>query len=109
MEALPKAGHHRVIYPLMPKGVEHANRWTDDVSPNRVIYPLMPKGVEHPSTSWGSLSQAFLVIYPLMPKGVEHTFSGTSLTVFVLVIYPLMPKGVEHMKRKFKKVIVHPL
>ena len=36
-----------------------------------VIYPLMPKGVEHRALSVRPLAIG-LVIYPLMPKGVEH-------------------------------------
>ena len=36
-----------------------------------VIFPLMPKGVEH--TPYGTTLQLDLdVIFPLMPKGVEH-------------------------------------
>ncbi len=36
-----------------------------------MIYPLMPKGVEHHLSEWiGERCNA--VIYPLMPKGVEH-------------------------------------
>ena len=38
---------------------------------SRVIYPLMPKGVEHSTDERFSINGG-LVIYPLMPKGVEH-------------------------------------
>ena len=37
----------------------------------RVIYPLMPKGVEHRPIS-NAKDKRYNVIYPLMPKGVEH-------------------------------------
>ncbi len=37
-----------------------------------MIYPLMPKGVEHCITAGGSGVRTSVVIYPLMPKGVEH-------------------------------------
>jgi len=36
-----------------------------------VIYPLMPKGVEHRHSDFVLILIIF-VIYPLMPKGVEH-------------------------------------
>ena len=36
-----------VIYPLMPKGVEHTGKTRNDCHVGLVIYPLMPKGVEH--------------------------------------------------------------
>ena len=36
-----------VIYPLMPKGVEHKNLAGLNPPYATVIYPLMPKGVEH--------------------------------------------------------------
>ena len=44
---------------------------------NPVIYPLMPKGVEH----WYGVNKITghcAVIYPLMPKGVEHSNSYRS-------------------------------
>ncbi len=40
-------GHAGVIYPLMPKGVEHVVYFGLDAAIRGVIYPLMPKGVEH--------------------------------------------------------------
>ena len=62
-----------VIFPLMPKGVEHLvagalSAWQMDV-----IFPLMPKGVEH-LTAFIDVHDKLLVIFPLMPKGVEHRF-----------------------------------
>ena len=40
-----------MIYPLMPKGVEHQDCRDSPNRHGRVIYPLMPKGVEHFVTS----------------------------------------------------------
>ena len=37
----------KVIYPLMPKGVEHLLAVEKESEKGYVIYPLMPKGVEH--------------------------------------------------------------
>ncbi len=43
----PQFAGVRVIYPLMPKGVEHWRRAPHLAVVDYVIYPLMPKGVEH--------------------------------------------------------------
>ena len=43
----------------------------DTMGKKRVIYPLMPKGVEHRPIS-NAKDKRYNVIYPLMPKGVEH-------------------------------------
>ncbi len=40
-----------VIYPLMPKGVEHKFSGALGIDGSVVIYPLMPKGVEHSKDS----------------------------------------------------------
>ncbi len=57
---------------MMPKGVEHAdNIYAIERAAKQVIYPLMPKGVEH--NAFGRCPRPLVgVIYPLMPKGVEH-------------------------------------
>ncbi len=64
-----------VIYPLMPKGVEHYGEPDVRMYGEPVIYPLMPKGVEHFGIR-GAWYTGSLVIYPLMPKGVEHDAKG---------------------------------
>ena len=53
----------------MPKGVEHLAESV--LVRMKVIFPLMPKGVEH-RTNIPRSSQDTGVIFPLMPKGVEH-------------------------------------
>ncbi len=48
-----------VIYPLMPKGVEHSEMLSLAPPKERVIYPLMPKGVEHLTPSGLDLRHCF--------------------------------------------------
>ena len=60
-----------------------------------VIFPLMPKGVEHRRYEDGK-RVTFAVIFPLMPKGVEHKENLEIQRRDSEVIFPLMPKGVEH-------------
>ena len=43
-----------------------------------VIFPLMPKGVEHLAAG-KSYSLLLSVIFPLMPKGVEHQEAGGTI------------------------------
>ena len=64
-----------------------------------VIYPLMPKGVEHIDRIQCSRYRSIRVINPLMPKGVEHRFAIACIQSTCSVIYPLMPKGVEHTRK----------
>ena len=67
-----------MIFPLMPKGVEHFSPCVRNKPTKAVIFPLMPKGVEHSDrpTIWFPLS---LVIFPLMPKGVEHSMPAVPM------------------------------
>ena len=42
---------------------------------DQVIFPLMPKGVEHPAAGM-AIVWYDEVIFPLMPKGVEHNHAN---------------------------------
>ena len=70
-----------MIFPLMPKGVEHLLETETVICYANVIFPLMPKGVEHQSARDNPFHVA-VVIFPLMPKGVEHPLPiATSATM----------------------------
>ena len=56
---------------MMPKGVEHKNRWSRRNVLLVVRIPMMPKGVEHWSNQLRG-ARPDKVRIPMMPKGVEH-------------------------------------
>ena len=65
----------------MPKGVEHTKVTVRGRNGYDVIYPLMPKGVEHLAKHNAEENRKNKVIYPLMPKGVEHSFGAIRSTL----------------------------
>jgi len=70
----------------------------------QAIFPVMPRGVEHatPNSEAIAILQA---IFPVMPRGVEHLRESVKVEPGEVAIFPVMPRGVEHFGGDYEKAL----